>query len=143
MPMLSGALLYLCNWFKYYRICAKTSYKICLRCLRLTLLLHLNLPTLSYHRFREDMIMTYNILHNNVDLNPNEFFQFYSYSITRGHDYYKIYKPHAQRLVRSNNFSIRVINYWNNLPPSIVNAPSTNVFKNNLDSYFNGFTVYR
>ena len=72
--------------------------------------------------------MTYNILHNNVDLNPNEFFQFYSNSITRGHDY-KIYKPHAQRLVRSNNFSIRIINH---LPSNIVDAPSINVFKNNL-----------
>ena len=88
------------------------------------------------------MIMTHNILHNNVDLNPNEFFQFYSNSITRGHDY-KVYKPHAQRLVRSNSFSIRIINHWNSLPTNIVNAPSTNVFKNNLDSYFNSFTVYR
>ena len=38
-------------------------------------LLHLNLPTLSYCRFRADMIITFNILHNNVDLNLNEFFQ--------------------------------------------------------------------
>ena len=68
-------------------------------------LLHLNLPTLSYRRsrFRADMIMTYNIfkLHNNVDLNPNELFQFYSNSITRGHDYKYSYKPYTQRLVRS------------------------------------------
>ena len=42
--------------------------------------LNLNLPTLSFRRFRADMIMTYNVLHNNVGLNPNEFFQFYSNS---------------------------------------------------------------
>ena len=29
-------------------------------------LLHLNLPTLSYRRYRADMIMTYNILHNTI-----------------------------------------------------------------------------
>ena len=57
-------------------------------------LLHLNLPTLSYHRYRADMIMTYNILHNNINLDPNEFFQLRSSSITHGHDY-KLFKPHA------------------------------------------------
>ena len=35
-------------------------------------LLHQNLPILSYHRYRADMIMTYNILHNNINLDPNE-----------------------------------------------------------------------
>ena len=35
--------------------------------------LTLNLPTLSYHRYRVDMIMTYNILRNNINLDPNEF----------------------------------------------------------------------
>ena len=108
-------------------------------------LLHLNLPTLSYRRYIADMIMTYNILHNNINLDPNEFFQLRSSSITCGHDY-KLFKPHiaihAQRLVRSNNFSVRVIDHWNNLPPIIVNAPSVNLFKKNLDNYFDHFTVY-
>ena len=87
------------------------------------------------------MIMTYNILHNNINLDTNEFFQLRSSSITRGHDC-KLLKPHAQRLVRSNNFSVRVIDHWNNLPPKIVNAPSVNLFKKSLDNYFNHFTVY-
>ena len=82
----------------------------------------------------------HNILHNNVNLEPNEFFHLHSNSITRGHDH-KLFKCHAQRLVRSNNFSIRVINYWNNLPTNIANTPSINIFKKNLDSYFNCFTV--
>ena len=56
------------------------------------------------------MIMTYNILHNNINLDPNEFFQPHSSSITRGHDY-KLFKPHAQGLVRSINFSVRVIDH--------------------------------
>ena len=56
------------------------------------------------------------------------FFQLHSSSITGGHDY-KLFKSHAQRLVRSNNFSIKVINHWESLPPNIVNAPSVNLFK--------------
>ena len=43
--------------------------------------------------------MTYNILHHNVDLNSFDFFQLCSNSITRGHNF-KIFKPHAQTLVR-------------------------------------------
>ena len=85
--------------------------------------------------------MTYNILHNNINLDPNEFFQLRSSIITRGHDY-KLFKSHAQRLVKSNNFSVRVIDHWNNLPPNIVNAPSVNLFKKNLDNYSDHFTVY-
>ena len=87
------------------------------------------------------MIMTYNSLHNNVTLDPNEFFQLPSCSITPGHDH-KLFKSHAQRLIRSNNFSVRVIDHWNNLPPNIVNVSSVNLFKKNLHNYFNHFTVY-
>ena len=99
-------------------------------------LTYLNLPTLSYRRFRADMITTYNIFHNNVNLDSNEFFQLRVNSITRGHNY-KIFKPHAQRLVRSHYFSHRVINHWNNLPCNVANATSTEEFKTNFDNYFN------
>ena len=50
--------------------------------------------SLIYHRFRADMIMTYNILHNNINLNQRETFKLRSTSITQGHNY-KIFKPHA------------------------------------------------
>ena len=80
------------------------------------------------------MITTYNIFHNNVNLDSNEFFQLRVNSITRGHNY-KIFKPHAQRLVRSHYFSHRVINHWNNLPCNVANATSTEEFKKNFDNY--------
>ena len=86
-------------------------------------LTYLNLPTLSYRRFRADMITTYNIFHNNVNLDSNEFFQLRVNSITRG--------------VRSHYFSHRVINHWNNLPCNVANATSTEEFKKNFDNYFN------
>ena len=37
---------------------------------------YLNLPTLSYRRFRVNMLITYNILHGNVNLDPNNFLNY-------------------------------------------------------------------
>ena len=85
--------------------------------------------------------MTYNILHNNINLDPIELFQLHSSIIIHGYDY-KFFNPHVQRLVRSKNFSIRAINHWNNLPPNIVNVPSVN-FKKNLQLFqsFHKFVI--
>ena len=40
------------------------------------------------------------------------------------------------RIVRQRFFAVRVINAWNNLPESIVNASSINDFKNKLDNHW-------
>ena len=53
---------------------------------------------------------------------------------------YKIYKEHAVRLARKNNFTQKAINDWNSLPKDVVNALSINVFKKRLDEYW---TEYR
>ena len=55
-----------------------------------------------------------------------------SSSITRGHRF-KIFKPHATCLPRHHLFSLRVINYWNELPEDVVNADSTDLFTTYLD----------
>ena len=54
------------------------------------------------------------------------------HSHTRGHSY-KLKKPTAQRTVRQNFFSVRVVNAWNSLPETVVTAPSLNAFKNRID----------
>ena len=92
----------------------------------------LNLPSLQYHRKRGDMIMVYQLLHNNLDLGTSELFTF-NRSITRGHNF-KLFKPHSSSRVRASFFTIRVINDWNNLLHHVVNASSMNDFKNLLDS---------
>ena len=33
-------------------------------------------------------------------------------------------------------FSLRVVNYWNALPDNIVEASTTNTFKNRLDKFY-------
>ena len=56
-------------------------------------------------------------------------------NITRGHDL-KLFKPHAKKFVRSNFFSVRVINAWNQLPNDVVTSNSTTDFKIKLDNYY-------
>jgi len=67
----------------------------------------------------------------------------------RGHSLKK-YKPRCHTRLRQ-NFSIRVINEWNKLPQSVIEAPSVNAFKNRLDKYWSdmgdyswhGYTTYQ
>ena len=78
-------------------------------------------PTLEYRRQRFDMIILYKMLNNTFV--PHE---------TRRNPY-KIVKPRANKTVRLNSFSHRVINNWNNLASEIVCAESVTIFKTRLD----------
>ena len=48
----------------------------------------------------------------------------------------QLFKPHAKKFVRSNFFSVRVINAWNQLPNDVVTSNSTTDFKIKLDNYY-------
>ena len=96
----------------------------------------LKLPTLSYRRYRADMIMVYNILHGNVNVQPATFFHQNLSSVTRVHNL-KLFKPHTQKNVRSKFFSVRTINSWNSLPNDVVSSNSTNNFKIMIDNFYN------
>ena len=98
-------------------------------------LVTLKLPTLSYRRHRADMIMVYNILQGNVNLQPELFFHLNLSSATREHDF-KPFKPYAQKNVRSKFFSVRTINSWNNLPNYVVLSNSTDNFKILIDNFY-------
>ena len=45
-------------------------------------------------------------------------------------------KEKAVTFVRATSFSKRVVNDWNHLPGSIVEAPSLNTFNNRLDEHW-------
>jgi len=51
---------------------------------------------------------------------------------TRGHKY-KIYKEHTRLNLRKYSFIHRSVNYWNNLPAEVVEAPSIPAFERRLD----------
>ena len=93
----------------------------------------LKLPSLQYRRKRGDMIQTYKIMRGFDRIDPPVFFKFLPSQVTRGH-IFKIHKQQAQCQVRSQSYSIRVVNDWNNLPTHVVNAKSVAAFKKRLDS---------
>ena len=68
----------------------------------------LNLPSLMHRKRRGDLIQTYKIITEKINLNKDLFFKI-SRSATRGHNY-KLYKQHANKLVRINAFPKRIVN---------------------------------
>jgi len=80
----------------------------------------LKLPSLKYRHRRGDLIYTYILFHNMLDMESSSLFT-QQISITRGHDF-KIYKPHAVCLPRRHFFAIKVVNDWNRLPYDLVNV---------------------
>ncbi len=67
------------------------------------------------------------------DLPLEEFFTRPSLNTIRGH-HLKLYHRHFRLNRRGAAFSVRIVNNWNKLPPSLINAPSVTSFTNALDS---------
>ena len=94
----------------------------------------LDIPSLVYRRKRGDMITAYKLITGKMDLRRDDFFKLTNLT-TRGHKY-KIFKEHATKHSRIHTFSNRIVADWNRLPKKIVEAPSTDVFKKNLDDFW-------
>ena len=95
----------------------------------------LNLPTLRYRRNRGDMIEVFKSLTGEYDVNIVPSMPLSTNSITRGNDL-KLSKERCRYDLRKHFFIPRIINLWNSLPNSIINAESVNSFKNRLDFYW-------
>ena len=98
----------------------------------------LGLPSLYYRRRRGDMIMVYQLLHEGVDVDPENFFTSTAVGPTRGHPW-KLMKPRAETRTRRLAFGVRTINDWNALPTSVVAASTLNSFKSRLDTHWRHF----
>ena len=79
------------------------------------------------------MITTFKMLHGMIDTDSKVFFE-RSTSVTRGHNM-KLFKFASSSSLRKNYFSNRVINEWNNLPATIVNAKSIIEFEKLYDNF--------
>ena len=90
------------------------------------------LTTLEKRRERGDLIETYKILTNKVEVPREMFFTAKQYDGTRGHNM-KLFKKRVGRYGQ-NFFSARVVDRWNELDEKIVGlmATSVNSFKRNL-----------
>ena len=102
----------------------------------------LKLPSLTYRRFRGDMIQVYKLMHNLEDIPFTRFFEL-NENPTRGHSL-KLKKKSCKKEIRKNFFSVRVISSWNGLSDQIVTAPTLNTLKNQLDKFIGDkkYTVF-
>ena len=82
-------------------------------------LARLHLPSLQYCRLRGYLNLLYHMYHNNLGINFTDYFITSHVTFTRGHSC-KCFKPHAISQVRSNFFSVRIIDFWNSLPNFII-----------------------
>ena len=92
----------------------------------------LKLHSLSKRRLRGDLIEVFKMVKGLSGLSFDDFFQYAEQRSTRGHRF-KLFKPRYEKHKRLVFFSQRVINEWNSLSESVVEAESVNVFKNRLD----------
>ena len=101
----------------------------------------IGLPTLAYRRIRGDMIETYKILSQKYDPEVSNFIKLREDSCTRGHKY-KIFKNRSRLDVRKYSFCMRVVDSWNQLPPSVVEAETVNAFERRLDRHWKLQPIY-
>ena len=87
----------------------------------------LNLYSLYCRRQHGDLIETFKILKQYLNIDSKKFFTLPTSNL-RGHDY-KLFKRRSQLLIRSKFFTHRVIDLWNSLPPHVINSQSVDAFK--------------
>src|SRR5208282_235088 len=106
---------------------AKFSYEERLR--------RMDLPTLVYRRARGDAIEVFKYMNKIYKVNGPELLPLHETTSgvrTRGHAL-KLWKRECRSQLRSNFFSMRIVNMWNSLPESVVTATSVNCFKGRFD----------
>nr|VZI39869.1 unnamed protein product [Spirometra erinaceieuropaei] len=96
----------------------------------------LNLFPLFYRQQRGDLILVYKII-NGLEhgLNFEDMFQWHLSPNLRGHSM-KLRTTMSRLNLRSEFFTQRVVEKWNDLPQSVVEATSLQLFKKRLDDYF-------
>ena len=91
----------------------------------------LDLYPLEYRRLRGDLIFTFSLFREGT---TDQFFVTAPQDGRRGHDK-KLVKTRPRTFLRQNFFSVRVVNFWNELPQPVVGAISKVEFKRLLDKH--------
>ena len=84
------------------------------------------------------MILMFKLMHGLLGMPKEAYFRNPPVGSTRGHRF-KVAKPRAVSRVRRNQFAVRTVTDWNSLPSWVVDAPSTDAFKNRIDKHWRGF----
>ena len=97
----------------------------------------LGLFKLKTRRLRGDLIETYKIIYGLKKEMCEKFFKMADVDVTR--------EPRMVKGLRCRQefFSQRVIDEWNKLPPQVVNAPSVNFFKSELENHWKRYGVLK
>ncbi len=82
----------------------------------------LRLQTLEDSRLRGDLILAFSIMTGGFDLPLEEFFTRPSLDNLHGHSL-KLCHRHFHLNRRGAAFSVRIVNHWNKLPLTLINAP--------------------
>jgi hypothetical protein len=97
----------------------------------------LQIPSMVYRRARGDMIEMYKYTHGKYAVDT-PWIVYTSSTRTRGHSF-KVEKHHCNLDLRKFAFSYRIVDKWNALPESVVEAPSVNAFKQRLDKFWSEY----
>jgi hypothetical protein len=91
-----------------------------------------NLPSLELRRLWADLMLCFKIIHKQISLSFEEFFEFdCNTHHTRGHRL-KLKIPFVKNKVRKSFFANRIIPVWNALPHDVVNVTCGAIFKHKL-----------
>jgi hypothetical protein len=104
-------------------------------------LMKLGISSLSYKRFRGDMIEVYKCLHGLYCIDCSDIIPLHRNEgvVTRGHSL-KLEKRGHYSQSRANFFGFRVVNAWNSLPDDTVSASSVNCLKGRFDRLYQGLS---
>ena len=92
---------------------------------------NIDIRPLADRRKEIDILETYKLLHNKYKTSPDLFFSKPSREGLRGHSL-KIHCQHKRTEIGKQFFSNRVTNVWNDLPDTVVTAPSVASCKERL-----------
>ena len=98
----------------------------------------LNMFSIKRRCLRGDMIQVYKIVSGEDDSLLHSMFKL---DTVRGHNK-KLIKEHCRLDIRKYFFSQRVVNFWNRLPPEVVNSRSIGIFKSRIDVYMNAIDLW-
>ena len=118
---------------KLIRQCKEMKYKERLKFLRIS--------TLKCRRMRGDMIEVFKIINHYYESRVVPNFCVKGDNRTRGHGW-KINVTRCRYDVRKFSFCNRVVGVWNSLPAHVVNSPSVDCFKANLDKLWESEEFY-
>ena len=81
------------------------------------------------------MLQVYKMVNDMDRMDPSLFFSMVIWSSTRGHSQ-KMVKSQARLGTRQNVLSQSIVNDWNSIPAHVVESPTLNTFKSQLDKFW-------